>query len=43
MFNKNTKEVNEIIARMLSGCTLAIILLIWCSYVGIFSFGRHLT
>lgn len=43
MFNKNTKEVNEIIARMLAGCTLAIILLILCSYVGIFSFGRHLT
>lgn len=26
MFNENTKEVNEIIARMLAGSTLAIIL-----------------
>ncbi len=43
MLNKNTKEVNEIIARMLAGCTLAIILLILCSYIGIFSFGKHVT
>lgn len=43
MLNKNTKEVNSIIARMLGGCTLAIILLILCSYIGIFSFGRHVT
>lgn len=34
MFEKNTKEVNNIIARMFAACMIAVLVLVICSYLG---------
>lgn len=43
MFEKNTKEVNRLIAKMFAACTIAVILLVVCSYFGVFEFGKTYT
>ncbi len=43
MFEKNTKEVNHIIARMFAACTVAVLALVVCSYLGVFEFGEGYT
>lgn len=43
MFEKNTKQVNRIIARMFIVCTALIIFLVICSYFGVFEFGYRYT
>ena len=43
MFEKNTKEVNRIIARMFAGCAVAILAIAACSYLGVFEFGEGYT
>lgn len=43
MFEKNTKEVNRIIARMFAGCAVAILAIAACSYLGVFEFGERYT
>ncbi len=43
MFEKNTKEVNHIIARMFAGCAVAILAIAACSYLGVFEFGEGYT
>lgn len=43
MFEKNTKEVNNIIARMFATCTVAVLALVICSYLGVFEFGEKYT
>ncbi len=43
MFEKNTKEVNRLIAKMFAACTIAVILLVACSYFGVFEFGKTYT
>lgn len=43
MFEKNTKQVNQIIARIFAVCSVAVILLAIGSYVGFFEFGSKYT
>lgn len=43
MFEKNTKQVNRIMARLLAVATIGILVLVIFSYLGIFEFGRSYT
>lgn len=43
MFEKNTREVNRLIAKMFAACTIAVILLVVCSYFGVLEFGKTYT
>lgn len=43
MFEKNTKQVNDIIIKILAVSTIIIAVLVVCSYLGIFDFGRNYT
>ena len=39
----NTNEANRLIAKMFAACTIAVILLVVCSYFGVFEFGKTYT
>ena len=41
MLEKNTKQVNQILARIYARCTAIILVLVICSSLGIFEFGRN--
>lgn len=43
MFEKNIRQVNAIIARIFAVCTVVILFLVFCSWRGIFEFGREYT
>lgn len=43
MFKKNTKQVNRIMAKLFAVATLAILILVIFSYLGIFEFGKKYT
>ena len=43
MLEKNTKQVNQILARIYARCTAIILVLVLCSSIGIFEFGRNYT
>lgn len=43
MLEKNTKQVNRMLARIYARCTAAILVLVLCSSLGIFEFGRNYT
>lgn len=43
MFEKNTKQVNQIMSRLFAVATLAILILVSFSYLGIFEFGKNYT
>ena len=43
MFEKNTKQVNRIMSRLFAVATLAILILVSFSYLGIFEFGKEYT
>ena len=43
MLEKNTKQVNQILARIYARCTAIILVLVLCSSLGIFEFGRNYT
>lgn len=43
MFEKNTKQVNDIIIKILAVSTIIIAVLVVCSYLGVFEFGRNYT
>lgn len=43
MFEKNTKQVNRIMAKLFAVATLAILILVIFSYLGIFEFGKEYT
>lgn len=43
MFEKNTKQVNQIIARIFAACTAIIMILVVCSAFGVFAFGKRYT
>lgn len=43
MLEKNTKQVNQMLARIYARCTVAILILVSCSCLGIFEFGRNYT
>ena len=40
MFEKNTKQVNDIIVKIFAVSTIIIAVLVVCSYLGVFEFGR---
>ena len=43
MFEKNTKQVNQMIARMYAVGSMVILVLVFCSMTGIFEFGKTYT
>lgn len=43
MFEKNTKQVNDIIVKIFAVSTIIIEVLVVCSYLGVFEFGRNYT
>lgn len=43
MLEKNTKQVNQMLARIYARCTAAILILVLCSGLGIFEFGKNYT
>ena len=43
MLEKNTKQVNQMLAKIYARCTVAILVLVLCSSLGIFEFGRNYT
>ena len=43
MLEKNTKQVNQMLARIYARCTAVILVLVLCSSLGIFEFGRNYT
>ena len=43
MFKKNTKQVNRIMSQLFAVATLAILILVSFSYLGIFEFGKNYT
>lgn len=43
MFEKNTKQVNRMIANMFAAGSLVVLVLAVCSTVGIFEFGKKYT
>ena len=43
MFEKNTKQVNQIMVKLFAAGSLAIAVLVICSWLGIFEFGRNYT
>lgn len=43
MFEKNTRQINQVIATMLAGCSVAILLMIVLTEVGLFEFGAKYT
>lgn len=43
MFEKNTKQVNQMIARMYAIGSMVILVLVFCSVAGIFEFGKTYT
>lgn len=43
MFEKNTKQVNQILAKIFAVCSVIIVLLVLCSYFGVFEFGTRYT
>lgn len=43
MFEKNTKQVNQIMSQLFAVATLAILILVSFSYLGIFEFGKNYT
>ena len=42
MFEKNTKQVNRMIANMFAAGSLVVLVLAVCSTVGIFEFGKNI-
>lgn len=43
MFEKNTKQVNQMIANMFAASSIVILILVLCSATGVFEFGRAYT
>ncbi|MGO4945657.1 hypothetical protein ACTQ50_04535 [Blautia sp. Sow4_E7] len=43
MFEKNTKRVNRMIANMFAAASVVVVVLVVCSCIGIFEFGRAYT
>ena len=43
MFEKNTKRVNRMIANMFAAASVVVVVLVVCSSIGIFEFGRMYT
>lgn len=43
MFEKNTQQVNNIIARVFAFCSVIILIMVACSYFGVFEFGTAYT
>lgn len=43
LFEKNTQQVNQIIARVFAYCSVIIFILVACSYFGVFEFGKAYT
>ena len=43
MFERNTKEINRLIAHMFAWCTIAVAALVICSWLGVFEFGKVYT
>ncbi len=43
MFEKNTKQVNEIVAHIFAVSTIAIVFMVVCSWLGVFEFGKKYT
>lgn len=43
MLERNTKQVNAMIARIIARCSIMILLMVVCSLLGIFEFGRIYT
>ena len=43
MLKENTRQINQMIAKIFAACTIVILLMTVCSYAGFFEFGRNYT